>query len=91
LALIEGIKVVNIPFKTIVEYIYILQVCYFPDVRNRKRLERRMYYMWCFLSPWPQLLPSKDNNWQNGFKRKNQQFVVYKKSSLQAETNIGLR
>jgi hypothetical protein len=33
---------------------------------------------------------SKDIDWQNGLKRKTQQFVVYKKPTLQTETNTGL-
>jgi hypothetical protein len=34
--------------------------------------------------------PSKDTDWQNGLKRKKQQFVVYKNPTLEIETNIGL-
>jgi hypothetical protein len=34
--------------------------------------------------------PSKDTNWQTGFKRNTQQPVVYKKPTLETETNIAL-
>jgi hypothetical protein len=34
--------------------------------------------------------PSKDTIWQTGFKRKIQQYVIYKKPVLLTEINIGL-
>jgi hypothetical protein len=35
--------------------------------------------------------PPKDNDWQTRLKKKTQQLVVYKKPTLQTETNIALK
>jgi hypothetical protein len=41
-------------------------------------------------NPTDSTTPSKHTNWQTGLKRKIQQPVVYKKPTLQTETNIAL-